>query len=378
VRRAGAPWLLDAIVVLAALATVGLLVVSTRYSARTFDRSSAWDRSLAEIQGRIDARTDLAGARARCAALVRDGARVAPLCRHLDAQHLAAAYTVTAAQTARRRRTLDRLNVALVVGVLLLFGGIALAVARRARQLATHNERLRRLDALKDTFIASVSHELRTPLTSTIGFLQTLERPDLALPEEQRRELIGISRAQAERLAALVDDLLLFAGTQQRPLALARAQVDVARLLEERARRAEPAARDKGVVLDVQTGDVPGVAGDGARLAQLFDNLLANAVKFTPRGGRVDLSARAGDGSVRVEVADTGVGIPAAEQPYLFDRFFRSPSTVKNAVPGAGIGLAISKAIVDAHGGAISVESTEGSGTTVVVDLPLSGSAPAA
>jgi signal transduction histidine kinase len=112
------------------------------------------------------------------------------------------------------------------------------------------------------------------------------------------------------------------------------------------------------------------VDGDRSRLAQLLDNLVANAVKFTPGGGRVDLCVRGAEGRALIEVADTGIGIPADEQSRLFERFFRASSATEQAIPGTGLGLAIAKAIVQAHGGEIAVESVEGAGTTFRVLLP--------
>jgi signal transduction histidine kinase len=109
------------------------------------------------------------------------------------------------------------------------------------------------------------------------------------------------------------------------------------------------------------------------RLAQLLDNLVANAVKFTPSGGRVHVRAAAVDGRALLEVSDTGIGIPESEQPQLFDRFFRTSAAVEQAIPGVGLGLAIVKAIVEAHDGTVSLVSTENGGTTVRVELPGTG-----
>jgi signal transduction histidine kinase len=267
------------------------------------------------------------------------------------------------------RTTVNRINAGIVFGVFLIFGGMTLVVGRRIRQLAAYNERLRRVDVVKDNLMASVSHELRTPLTSTIGFLKTVERSDVDLDEDSRRELITIARVQAERLARLVDDLLFFAQIENGGIRLAREDVDVASLAEECIRAMQPHARSKGVALRL-IAEPSRLRGDRARLAQLLDNLISNAIKFTRPGGRVDILALSGDGEVQLEISDNGIGIAAADRPQLFDRFFRSESAVENAIAGTGLGLPIVKAIVDAHDGEISIESEEGRGTTVVVRLP--------
>ena len=116
---------------------------------------------------------------------------------------------------------------------------------------------------------------------------------------------------------------------------------------------------------------MPVVAGDRARIAQLLDNLVSNAVKFTPEGGRVDVRVRAGESQAILEVRDSGMGIPAEEQEFLFERFFRTSTATEQAIQGTGLGLAISKAIVEAHSGRITVASEEGAGTTFRVALPL-------
>ena len=153
-------------------------------------------------------------------------------------------------------------------------------------------------------------------------------------------------------------------------LAIERGVVDLQTLAEEAVEAARPAAEAKGIEIRLETDGVPPIAGDAARLAQLLDNLLSNAVKFTPAGGRVDVTtAREGELAL-LDVADNGAGIPADEQERLFERFFRSPSANENAVQGTGLGLSIAKAIAEAHGGRIRVESVKGVGTTFRVELP--------
>jgi signal transduction histidine kinase len=176
--------LLEAAIVAAALATVGLLLLSTRLTATTLDRNASWNEQLARAQLEL-ALGSKGRAAATCRALVADGAPRAAttaFCTAIRREPLAAALRegdraqrAVAVRTAGRRRTLNRIDAGLVLLVLLAFAAVAVLVSRRAGQLAAHNERLQRLDRLKDTFIAAVSHELRTPLMSTIGALKTIE-----------------------------------------------------------------------------------------------------------------------------------------------------------------------------------------------------------
>jgi PAS domain S-box-containing protein len=241
-------------------------------------------------------------------------------------------------------------------------------------QAQLQNERLRELDRMKDEFIALVSHELRTPLTSIRGYLELLtdesEQPGLRIEQQTWLQVIG---RNAERLLALVEDLLLSAQAHAGTLALARSNFDLARVVRQCALASAPAASARGIQLLCSADSALPISGDPTRIGQVIDNLVSNALKFTPAGGRVELRASQHDGDARIEVADTGMGIPAAEQRHLFDRFFRAERAQAEAIAGAGLGLTIAKAIVDAHNGRIGYTSTEGSGTTFTVDLPAAG-----
>jgi signal transduction histidine kinase len=142
--------------------------------------------------------------------------------------------------------------------------------------------------------------------------------------------------------------------------------------VQECIETASPAAEASGIELAVSTELLPAIRGHRFRLVQVLDNLISNALKFTPHGGRVEVRVSAVDGAAVIEVEDTGLGIPENEQQQLFERFFRSAQATRNAIPGSGLGLTISKAIVERHGGRIELESSEGVGTTVRVSLPLS------
>jgi signal transduction histidine kinase len=241
--------------------------------------------------------------------------------------------------------------------------------ARRA--VAEQNKRLVELDRLKDEFLSLVSHELRTPLTSIRGYLDlVLDEEAGELNPEQRRFLQAVER-NSGRLLRLVGDLLFVAQADAGRLSLEREKVDLAELAAHCVEGAAPAASEKSVTLVLMANPVPALVGDRGRLAQVLDNLVSNALKFTPAGGTVEVRTFSAGEAVILEVEDTGIGIPEADQPRLFERFFRSSVADDRAIPGTGLGLAIVKAIVEAHAGLISIESREGKGTTFRVDLPL-------
>jgi signal transduction histidine kinase len=277
---------------------------------------------------------------------------------------------VTAAVEVRNRQLVaqaDRLEQSLAVAQ------EAQAEAERARRrLTDQNKRLRELDRLKDEFLSLVSHELRTPLTSIRGYLElVLDEEAGELNPEQQRFLRAVER-NSGRLLRLVGDLLFVAQADAGRLTLEQAKFDVSALAADCVEAARPVADQKSIVLELATTPVPALVGDRGRLAQVLDNLVSNSLKFTPEGGRVEVRTGASNGRVVLEVEDSGIGIPAAEQPRLFERFFRAESATEQAIPGTGLGLAIVKAIVEAHGGDITVESRPHEGTTFRIELPLS------
>jgi signal transduction histidine kinase len=238
------------------------------------------------------------------------------------------------------------------------------------RLLAEQNEQLRELDRLKDEFVSLVSHELRTPLTSIRGYVELLLEEKGQLDDDQRRFLEIVNR-NSERLLALVADLLFLAQIDAGKPAIEFGKVDLNRIAEECVEASSPVADSKAIDLSLQARRLPRIEGDPARLAQVLDNLVSNALKFTPSGGTVEVRLRPEDGQAVLEVDDTGLGVPEEEQERLFERFFRSSSAMESAIPGTGLGLTITKAIVERHGGTIEVESAPNAGTTVRVRLPL-------
>ena len=235
------------------------------------------------------------------------------------------------------------------------------------------NEKLRELGAMKDDFVALVSHELRTPLTSIRGYLElVLDGKSSGLTKENG-EFLGIVDRNAARLERLVDDLLFMARLGSGKLELSLEDTDLAALARESVGAATPRATAQAVKLECEVDEVPPVRGDPGRLGQLLDNLISNAVKFTPDGGSVDVRVFPQNGDVAVEVVDTGIGISSNEQSQLFQKFFRTSAAGERAIQGTGLGLSISKAIVEAHHGRIELESEENIGTTIRVLLPIAG-----
>jgi signal transduction histidine kinase len=245
---------------------------------------------------------------------------------------------------------------------------LARAEAETAQRLLTEqNDRLREADRLKDEFVALISHDLRTPLTSITGYVELALEDDLT---DEVRGFLQIVARNADRLLALVNDLLFVARLQAGELSLVQDDVDLADVVREAVHAVEPRAAAKAITLTCAIDAVPDVHADRGRLLQVLDNLVSNALKFTPDGGSVRVSLAANNGSVRLEVADSGIGIRAEDQRRLFERFFRAENAVERQVPGTGLGLYISRAIAEAHEGSISVRSEIGRGSTFRLELP--------
>jgi signal transduction histidine kinase len=242
---------------------------------------------------------------------------------------------------------------------------------RRAGRIdRDHVERAEELMRLRDDFAAAVSHELRTPLTSILGYLELIRDDESVVRSAEEQTYLAIVQRNAERLLRLVSDLLLVAEVESGTLTLRVADVDLGALASECVDAAKPAADAGGIELTLNDGSTQPMSGDPTRLAQMLDNLVSNAIKFTPSGGSVTITTATRDGDTFLEVVDSGVGISPVDQTQLFDRFFRTPDAAARATPGTGLGLTITKAIVDAHGGTIGVTSTVGRGTTFTVRLP--------
>jgi signal transduction histidine kinase len=236
------------------------------------------------------------------------------------------------------------------------------------RELAARNERLEELDRLKDEFVSLVSHDLRTPLTSISGYVELmLEGP--ALDEETAAHLRVVDR-NTERLLHLVNDLLFVAQMQAGAITLERQDVDLAATVADCVEALRPRADAAGVTLTAVLDGPVSVRADRRRVAQVLDNLVANAIKFTPAGGAVAVRAAREPRVAVFEVSDTGIGMSEEDRGRLFERFFRAESAVARQIPGTGLGLHIAETIVDAHGGLISARERPGGGTIFRVELP--------
>jgi signal transduction histidine kinase len=234
---------------------------------------------------------------------------------------------------------------------------------------------------LKDEFVALVSHELRTPLSSILGYLELMKDDEKAPLSEEQQLYLEVAERNAHRLLGLVGDLLFTAQADSGGFPLTVEDVSPGDLISNSIDSARPIAERAGIRLaaDVDPDALP-FPGDRRRLGQAIDNLVSNAIKFTGRGGsvRVGLTAAGRGGQVEITIADTGMGIPAAELDKLFTRFFRATTATANAVPGIGLGLVITKAIVRAHGGELDVTSVEGEGTVFTLRLPQTATAASA
>ncbi|MDX6653212.1 MAG: hypothetical protein QOJ38_1993 [Solirubrobacterales bacterium] len=226
-------------------------------------------------------------------------------------------------------------------------------------------------DRLKAEFFALVSHELRTPLTSIIGYLDLLVETEEKVLTGRGRQYLDVLSRNTVRLDKLVADLLLLTQVEAGTFTVEPAEAELGSIARNSVESALPAAAERGIELRLLSVDTADCAGDATRLGQAVDNLISNALKFTDAGGQVDVRVRnLGDEGI-IEVADTGAGIPAEERDQLFDRFSRGTRAKLQEAQGAGLGLAIAKAVIEAHGGTIEVTSEEGAGTSFRLRLPL-------
>ncbi|ADU50887.1 integral membrane sensor signal transduction histidine kinase [Thermaerobacter marianensis DSM 12885] len=237
---------------------------------------------------------------------------------------------------------------------------------------ATFNEMLESIETayrLQQRFVSDASHELRAPLTAILGNLDLLRRrPDL--PPEEQAQALEEARREAERLSRLVADLLALARADA-GVPLVRKAVDVDAVVLDAFQEARRLAKGQQLVLDPL--EPVRIQGDADRIKQLLLILLDNAIKYTPAGGRIVLGLQDAGGDAVLTVADTGVGIPAADLPHVFERFYRADPARSRDPGGTGLGLPIARWIVEQHGGSIAIDSAPGQGTTVTVRLPGTG-----
>jgi len=293
-----------------------------------------------------------------------------PAFQRLNAYLLHAASShVKAAGTAASLRTIGDLCAAIlgfliVAALLLRFGS-----ARRALVAAEVEQRLlRRTDEARSDLISVVSHDLRTPLTAITGYLEILRDEEAGPLTEEQRRFLAVMQRNADRLLVVVNDLLFISRSEVGRMELALEEINLGEIAAEAVEGQQPFAWQHQIDLRVSAAPAPPIMADRHRIDELIENLLSNALKFTPAAGTVEVTVRPSQDSVVLEVTDTGVGISHDDQKHLFEQFFRSASVM--GTPGVGLGLAITKVIADAHQAAISVRSTQGKGTAFCVTFP--------
>jgi signal transduction histidine kinase len=262
---------------------------------------------------------------------------------------------------------------------------VALSVTKRVGEagetvgylfVAADVTQAREVARLKDEFVGLISHELRTPLSSILGYLELLRDDDEHPLTGEQEQYLAVAERNAHRLLRLVGDLLFTAQVESGKFPLDLHDVSFEHVVSGAVESARPAAAAAGITINKVIMDSSPVAyADKVRLGQVCDNLISNALKFTPKGGTVTVTLSRNEKNGVITVRDTGMGIAASELDQLFARFFRATTATRNAVPGVGLGLTITKAIVTAHHGEMGVTSEEGVGTEFTVTLPLASEA---
>jgi|GEM_PF-3349000 signal transduction histidine kinase len=248
----------------------------------------------------------------------------------------------------------------------------ALSEARKSEQQRLEIEAMRRIDTLKDQFLSIVSHELRTPINAITGFGSILEDEAAGPLNEEQHHYVRKMLLGADSLLTLVNDLLDLSRIQAGKFKITKGSTDVPRLITEVLTMLGPLAEGKRLQVTSDVPDnLPSLQADGQRVKQVLFNLVSNAIKFTHPEGRIHVSVRLGGDRLRCEVADTGIGIAREDFPRLFQRFGQLDTRYNRLTTGSGLGLSISKALVEAHGGEIGVESELGKGSTFWFTLPL-------
>lgn len=223
----------------------------------------------------------------------------------------------------------------------------------------------------QERFVAAVSHELRTPLTSVIGYLE-LARDDQEL-SPTTASFLEVAHRNAEQLLLIVEDLLADQVTRSGPQELQLRPHRLSEIAQQSADSFALRAANAGIMLETELVETPELSLDAHRMQQAVDNLLSNAVKYTPRGGRVRVATEMGETYLELRVVDSGIGMSAQEQTNLFTEYYRTATARDSAIEGHGIGLALTRRIVVAHGGQISVRSTQGTGSTFTIHFSLDG-----
>ena len=277
-------------------------------------------------------------------------------------------------ETVRQRKDGSHVEISLSVSPVKAGDGRIIGASKIARDISVQKQLLRELaetSRVKDEFLATLSHELRTPLNAVMGYTQMLRSGNIA--EDRRQQVVEIIERNAQLLSQLVSDVLDVSSVVTGKLRLRLAGVDLRDIVASSIEIVQPSADAKSLTITLTPPEMPLIVrGDADRLHQVFWNLLANAVKFTPRDGRIDITVSRERNEARVDITDTGIGVPPEFVQRLFERFTQVESGSRREVGGLGLGLALVRYFVEAHGGVVTASSPgEGHGATFSVRLPL-------
>jgi two-component system OmpR family sensor kinase len=251
-------------------------------------------------------------------------------------------------------------------------GSLARTFSDMAARMVQQVQQLRQTDNMRRELLANVSHDLRTPMASIQGYLETLLLKDGTFTAEERRHHIETALRHSERLSKLIAELFELAKLTREETAIQGESFSLAELVQDVVQKFQLAANSKGIALTASfREDLPFVYADIALIERVLENLIENALRYTPEGGSVRLTLLPGHGTIAVQVSDTGPGIPAESLPQIFDRYYRVEKGLQARGGSAGLGLAIAKRILDLHGRSISVTSELDVGTTFTFELPI-------
>jgi signal transduction histidine kinase len=230
--------------------------------------------------------------------------------------------------------------------------------------------RFREAEELKSTFISVISHELKTPVALIKGYVGTLRREDATWDREVIKDSLAVIEEEADRLTGLIENLLDASRLQAGGLSISFSDVDLQTLTSRIAQRFQTQSSIHNITVEFPD-DFPIVTGDEARLEQVLSNLLSNAIKYSPQGGEIQITGQLRPAQVIICVTDPGPGIAPEDIPHIFDRFYRS-SNVKRTTKGAGLGLYLARAVIEAHGGRIWIDPRPGKGARICFSIPRS------
>jgi signal transduction histidine kinase len=249
-------------------------------------------------------------------------------------------------------------------------------VRERTAELARALEKLSELNQLKADFVANISHELRTPMTHIVGYIDLLEDDTFGPLTAQQRDAVGTLRHATERLHGLIEDLIQFSDTSRGGVSLNLQSVSIRECVQEALARLASKSQKGNVRIEIHLPpDLPPVHADNRKITWVISQLVDNGLKFTPPDGCVTVRAGSSAGRVWITVEDTGIGIPAARMQELLEPFHQLDGSSTRRAGGTGMGLYLTRQIIDAHGSKLTMQSREGSGTKILFDLPVAKAA---